>query len=337
MLLLKGRNNKKILFPRIMTCLIILLLINSAIILLPQMKTDTSKSMQIKENFDHLRNDLQADAGGPYIGMVNTSINLSGSATGGQTPYEFYWDLDNDSEFDDATGTIANYTWNLSGIYVITLQVIDASANESVDTANVTIIADDLIANAGGPYEGSMESQIIINGTASGGLKPYEFFWDLDNDSIYDDAEGANLTHIWYARGVYPISVKVVDSIGHIAFDNTTVLITGVTITIGLPQPHTIYLWNIPMPYFTFSLIIGPFTVAVEIESDVICNLSIAINDEEIFSDTNLIGSKKREVKCNDMCMGMHCIKAIVTDIYGKESVEAVSVLVFSFGRLLRP
>ena len=59
-----------------------------------------------------------ADAGGPYYGDVGENIQLDGSGSndpdGTITLYE--WDLDNDGEYDDATG--ANPTYSLSLIHI---------------------------------------------------------------------------------------------------------------------------------------------------------------------------------------------------------------------------
>ena len=37
----------------------------------------------------------------------------------------YTWDLDNDGQFDDATGIIASYTWTLEGVYPISFRVTD--------------------------------------------------------------------------------------------------------------------------------------------------------------------------------------------------------------------
>ena len=50
-----------------------------------------------------------ADAGGPYTVAEGTPLTLDGSAS---SPAAFYeWDLDGDSQFDDATGVSPTITW----------------------------------------------------------------------------------------------------------------------------------------------------------------------------------------------------------------------------------
>ena len=282
------------------------------------------------------KGDLQADAGGPYFGMINVSVSLIGSAAGGNPPYEFSWDIDNDTIFDDAMGSNVSWIWNKTGIYPITLRVIDATLNESFDTTNITIFDHPLSADAGGPYTGSVNAIITFTGTATGGLKPYMFYWEFTNDSLYDDATGANCTFCWNARGIYPISLKVIDSIGNQAIDNSTITILGASVNIQKPLPNTMYLWNIPIPRIKSSLIIGPCALSVQIESDILCNLSICINNEEVHTEHNLIGTHYIQTKYTSVCFGMRRISASVTDSNGQEYIAAVSVLILCCGRLLR-
>jgi hypothetical protein len=281
--------------------------------------------------------DLQADAGGPYHSMITIPITLNGSATGGSPPYTFQWDLDNDTEFDDASGANATWIWNITGKHTIALRVTDTELNESINSTTVTIYEHPLSADAGGPYTGSVNAIITFTGTATGGIEPYTFYWEFTNDSLYDDATGANSTYHWNTRGTYPISVKVMDSIGNQAIDNTTVTILGTSVNIEKPLPHTMYLWNIPMPIIKSSLIIGPCSVTIQIESDLPCNLTICINNEEVHTEHNLIGTHNIHTKYTSMCFGMRRISAIVTDRNGQEYTTAISVLIFCCGRLLRP
>jgi len=83
---------------------------------------------------------LSADAHGPYSGTEGGDIALTGSASGGQSPYTYAWDLDNDSVYDDATGASPSHSWATAGIYTIGLQVTDDNADTATDTATVTVI-----------------------------------------------------------------------------------------------------------------------------------------------------------------------------------------------------
>jgi len=88
---------------------------------------------------------LTADAHGPYSGTVGESIALSGSASGGTSPYTYAWDLDNDGQYDDDTGASPSYSWDTADTYTIGLEVTDDTAATATDTATVTVTAEDAI------------------------------------------------------------------------------------------------------------------------------------------------------------------------------------------------
>ena len=82
---------------------------------------------------------LVADAGGPYSGVVDEPISISGSATGGTPPYTYDWDLDNDGLYDDFTGQSLLAQWSTTGLKTIGLQVTDSAMLTDTDTAEVDV------------------------------------------------------------------------------------------------------------------------------------------------------------------------------------------------------
>jgi PKD repeat protein len=85
---------------------------------------------------------LVAEAGGPYGGTAGSPVNLSGSASGGTSPYTCDWDLDNDGTYE-TPGQDVSHTWASAGDYTVGLQVTDSAsrANVATDTASVHITA----------------------------------------------------------------------------------------------------------------------------------------------------------------------------------------------------
>ncbi|EMI53431.1 extracellular nuclease [Rhodopirellula sallentina SM41] len=82
-----------------------------------------------------------ADAGGPYSDTVGGTITLSGSDstdTDG-TIAAYAWDLDNDGEFDDATGETTIYSATTAGTFTVGLQITDNDGAISTDTATITV------------------------------------------------------------------------------------------------------------------------------------------------------------------------------------------------------
>ncbi len=85
------------------------------------------------------KDPLKADAGSGYSGYVDETIQLSGDANGGVAPYNYYWDLDDDGEFDDSTIQNPTKTWATAGTYSVSLKVIDDEGEEDTDSVTVSI------------------------------------------------------------------------------------------------------------------------------------------------------------------------------------------------------
>lgn len=84
-----------------------------------------------------------AHAGGPYYGVVNYPVQLQGSATdpgSADIPtLQYAWDLDNDGQYDDATGPNPQKTWSSTGTYTIGLKVTDKDGGWDTDQTTVEV------------------------------------------------------------------------------------------------------------------------------------------------------------------------------------------------------
>jgi hypothetical protein len=84
--------------------------------------------------------------------------------------------------------------------------------------------AESLRVDAGGPYQGRPNEDITFKATASGGISPYSYAWDFDNDGDFDDGTGRTATHSWSSEGYYSyIKVQVTDDTGNTATDTCSV------------------------------------------------------------------------------------------------------------------
>jgi len=80
----------------------------------------------------------------------------------------------------------------------------------------------ELTANANGPYKGIINIPVQFTGSASGGYKPYTYFWDFgDNET----SGSQNPTHEYTHGGNYTVTLTVTDDEDNISIDTTWALI----------------------------------------------------------------------------------------------------------------
>tara|TARA_B100000315_G_scaffold260289_1_gene320595 strand:+ start:41 stop:2962 length:2922 start_codon:yes stop_codon:yes gene_type:complete len=136
-----------------------------------------------------------ADANGPYDVDEGGSVPLDGTGSSDDNDLladlTLEWDLDNDGQYDDATGSAPAFNASFvseDGVQTIGLKVTDTSDESDTTTAQVNILNVVPTADTGGPYTVEEGSSVSLSGSCGGCTS---FAWDLDNDGQYDDAIGA--------------------------------------------------------------------------------------------------------------------------------------------------
>jgi hypothetical protein len=169
---------------------------------------------------------------------LNQAINLDGSCSYhpdvARSIVLYEWDLDDDGQFDDATGVTASIPGGFpaEGHYPIGLRVTDDNPGEKGGPQTDVHVIDvwvhppchDPHADANGPYFGSPGVPITLD--ASGSWDPdsvlLTYNWDLDNDGLFgaddndtfgqpSDAVGINATFTWPAVYTGVVGVNVSD------------------------------------------------------------------------------------------------------------------------------
>jgi len=217
----------------------------------------------------------KADAGGPYVGFEDESIQFSGSATDGEEPYSWSWD------FGDENGTSSQqnptYIYDNPGEYIVSLTVTDSNEDSDTDYADVYVAQNGtLVVKSGGPYVGFTEETVEFTGSAIGGTPPYYWQWNFGDGDISDEQ---NPSHIYTDKGQYTVTFTVTDSRGLTGDDTTTATIferekdtTPPIADITNPEEGFLYLLNSKVIPSFRTWIIGRINIEVEAydnESDI--------------------------------------------------------------------
>jgi hypothetical protein len=181
-----------------------------------------------------------ADAGGAYTVDEGSAVQLdaSGTTDPDQAPetLTYEWDLDNDGDFDDASGITTVFSavgMDGPGVVTIGLRVTDDEGASDVDTATVHISNVPPIADAGADQIVSRNETVTVTGswTDPAGMldEPYVWAWDIDGDGTFDTSGvaiyGDTITIDTYFDyiGQYTMTFRVTDRDGGESQDTLTV------------------------------------------------------------------------------------------------------------------
>jgi hypothetical protein len=167
-----------------------------------------------------------ADAGGPYVVDEGEDILLDASASYDMNDqivlYE--WDLDNDGEYDDATGMTTTAIFSDDGVYEIGLSVTDSFGANDIDSTYVTVenappVVDIIPV---GPVElgGTVFIEAVFSDAGTLDTHSADIYWG-DNTSSPgvltepDDTQGTVTgDHMYGWPGIYEVVVEVTDDDG---------------------------------------------------------------------------------------------------------------------------
>ncbi len=170
----------------------------------------------------------------PDPAACNQEITFDASSSHHEFPergiVKYSWDLDNDGQFDDATGVIVAHAFSAFGSYTVALKVTDDNVPAKTDTTtrliNVSLGNRPPVADPGGPYSIDVGDGLILDavgshdpdGACGDGIVLYE--WDLDADSVAEYTGSvvavpwAELQEFILPSGEIPVSLRVTDTVG---------------------------------------------------------------------------------------------------------------------------
>jgi YVTN family beta-propeller protein len=153
-------------------------------------------------------------------GGVPLLVNFTAAVTGGVGPYQYLW------KFGDGTpgsGITAQHLYNSTGMYNVTLTVVDAYGNYGQDNVTVAVHTVSLhpTINASPPSGGA---PLFVNFTAgvTGGTGPYQYSWKFGDGTL---GSGESVQHSYASTGTYNVTLTVIDPYGDTGQTYATVVV----------------------------------------------------------------------------------------------------------------
>jgi PKD repeat protein len=168
----------------------------------------------------------------PDSPLAGETVFFTSDATDPENRIEFQrWDLDNDGQFDDHTGSRPSRSFSNGGSYTVSLLVEDRDGGTSTISRTVDVTdPPNERPNAGfnfSPAAPHILDVVTFTSTsvdADGSIATSE--WDLDNDGAYDDATGNEATKQFFLVGTYTVGLQVMDNEGEIDTATKTVTVS---------------------------------------------------------------------------------------------------------------
>ncbi len=166
-----------------------------------------------------------ANPNGPYTGTVGVALQFDGSAStdpdGAITTYNW-----NFGDGGNATGVNPTHTYSAAGTYTVSLTVTDnaGASDTATTTATIGVGNQAPVANANGPYTGTIGAPVQFDGNASvdpdGSLISYS--WNFGDGGT---GSGVSPSHAYLSEGTFNVTLTVMDNAGASDSASTTATI----------------------------------------------------------------------------------------------------------------
>jgi len=162
--------------------------------------------------------ELEADAHGPYIGIINNPVQFTGSADGGYPPYSYHWDFGDDETSEEQNPT---HEYDIVGNYTVTLTVTDDNDSTAIDTTYAFIRESNdppnkptITGETQGYIDESYEYTFTTTDSDDDDIWYYVEWGDSSNSGWigpYNSGDVVTKSHTWDEEGTYTIRAKAKD------------------------------------------------------------------------------------------------------------------------------
>src|SRR5262245_10314534 len=142
------------------------------------------------------------------VTFTSTSTDQDGSIA------SYAWDLDNDGNFNDGTGSEASRSSPPAGSYTVRLQVTDDKGGTDIATKTLSVGNQPPVASFDySPASPKTGDQITFTSSSSdpdGSIASYA--WDTNNDGVFDDGTGSSVPTSFATPGNHTVKLQVTRS-----------------------------------------------------------------------------------------------------------------------------
>ena len=157
--------------------------------------------------------------------LPGASDQFRASVSGGLAPYNETWSFGDGSP--PVPGPSSGHTFQLAGVYAVTLTVVDSLGATVATAFNLTVAVPRLtVALQAGPLSLAVGETVTLTANASGGAPPYQYHWAGATTNCTSPTPAVLSCPVLRA-GTFGFSVAVTDSQGAAASAGTNLTITG--------------------------------------------------------------------------------------------------------------
>ena len=175
----------------------------------------------------------------PTSGPAPLTVAYTASATnapGVAGGFTYAWDLDNDGQYDDGTGTTQGATYATSGSRTVGVRATDSRGATDAKSVTVSVGTNQnpVPAISANPMSGPAPLAVALSaaGSTDPDGDPLTYAWDTDADGQFDDGAALTASASYSGVGSHTATVKVSDNRGGSATKSVTVTATNTAPTV---------------------------------------------------------------------------------------------------------